>query len=119
MALIDVSELLLDPDFTDPIKIFRKKQTFNDFGEGVYTEQKIETVAVVQWGGVAFNKFPKGTHFDRDIIIYCKIPLFGMDSDSYCDEVEFQGRRYMVQRVTETAGNWGQGFTTAEATLID
>ncbi len=119
MALIDVSELLLDPDFVDEITIFRRVQSLNEYGEGVYTETKIKTVAVIQWGGVQYNKFERGTHFDRDITIYCKTQLYSMNDEGYCDEIEFQGRRYMVQRVTETAGNCGAGFCTAEATLVD
>lgn len=119
MALLSVSELFSDPDFVDPVTIYRKTQTINEYGEGVYTEVKIETVASVQWGGVVFNKHERGTHFDRDIVFYCRIPLYAMDSGSYCDEIEFSGRRYMVTEVTETAENFGGGFTVAKATLID
>jgi len=38
MALVDVTELLEDPDFLDEITVIRRPYAINDYGENVLSE---------------------------------------------------------------------------------
>ena len=45
MAKIDVSFLLSDPDFIDPISVVRRVTTVNSYGENELTEETISAKA--------------------------------------------------------------------------
>ena len=48
MALIDVSALLLDPDFCDTVTVIRLVESVGDDGLVVMTEQQIDIIASIQ-----------------------------------------------------------------------
>ena len=48
MALIDVSDLLRDPDFTNVVTLIRRTSTINTHGEHEMTESPCNIVASVQ-----------------------------------------------------------------------
>ena len=61
MALIDVSELLTDPDFTNTVTLIRRASTVNTYGENVMTETQSTITAVVQGANTeSLERVPEG-----------------------------------------------------------
>jgi hypothetical protein len=121
MALIDVSFLLVDPDFTDTITRIIRTQLINDFGEMVITETQQIITASVQSGSGTVNTLMRqkeGAYVEDHIDVYYQGELFTENGPgTYCDIILWRGSRYQVKTVEETFLNYGQGFTKAYCVL--
>ena len=121
MALIDVSELLTDPDFVDPITAVRRTQTVGNDGIAVFTNATLPvTLASVQPGGKdALYRFPDLANPDEWIRVYCDVRLVAHSEAEgiYGDMLTWKGGRYQVQ-TSDDWSNFGAGYTKALARLI-
>ena len=114
MALIDVSELLSDPDFVDEITIIRRKSIVNDNGENILSEQKFQTVASVQGNKSESLRKDEDRAILSDLItVYCKCKLYPESKNGYSDIIIWKCSRFEVYEVTEDFQNYGNGFTKA------
>jgi galactose-6-phosphate isomerase len=119
MALLDVSDIVLDPDFSDLITCRRSTQTIGNNGRAINSPG--ETVfrgVVTQNGGNILNRLDGGEHASGAIIIHSKFPLIAQAPDITADVVIFRGKEYTVVRVDDYS-NFGAGFTAAECDLIN
>lgn len=121
MALIDVSLLLLDPDFTDTLTRIQRTQIINQFGEMVLSEFSGIITASVQSGAGTVNTLlrqKEGSYIEDHIDVYYRGELFtGNGPGTFCDILVWRGARYQVKTVEETFLNFGMGFTKAYCTL--
>lgn len=118
MALIDVSDLLTDPDFTDTVTLIRRSVTVNTYGEGVLTETPSSITAVVQGANTeTLERMPEGARLSDLIEIYYKGTLTAESASGYADVIVWHGKRYQVFEVTEDFTNYGAGFTKAVCKL--
>ena len=118
MALIDVSELLTDPDFTNTVTLIRRASTVNTYGENVMTETQSTITAVVQGANTeSLERVPEGARLSDLIDVYYKGQLTAESPSGYADIIVWGGRRYQVFEVVEDFMNFGAGFTKAVCKL--
>lgn len=118
MALIDVSELLTDPDFTNTVTLIRRASSVNSYGENVLTETSSSITAVVQGANTeTLERVPEGARLSDLIDVYYKGVLHAESPSGYADVIVFGGKRYQVFQVIEDFMNFGAGFTKAVCKL--
>ena len=118
MALIDVSELLTDPDFTNTVTLIRRSSTVNTYGENTMIETPSTITAVVQGANTeSLERVPEGARLSDLIDVYYKGQLTAESPGGYADVIVWQGKRYQVFEVVEDFMNYGAGFTKAVCKL--
>ena len=118
MALIDVSELLTDPDFTNTVTLIRRASTVNTYGENIMTETQSTITAVVQGANTeSLERVPEGARLSDLIDVYYKGQLTAESPSGYADIIVWGGKRYQVFEVVEDFMNFGAGFTKAVCKL--
>lgn len=119
MPLIDVSELMTDPDFCDDsIVVFRKSQNVNDYGvvDPTIAQQTI-TGVVTQGVGDQMYRSLDYEILAGSITVHTKFELSAGDGNELlADEIEWGGRRYVVKNLSDWS-TFGEGFTSAECVL--
>ena len=110
MAQIGVSELLLDPDFIDPVSLIHRSVTVNDFGKTVLTEQTVNTIGSVQpASGKQLERLPEALRIADVRSFFIKAEIVADATNKYPDIIVFQNHRFQVQ-VTKPWLNWGAGW---------
>lgn len=114
MALIDVSDLLRDPDFTNIVTLIRRSSTVDNHGEHVMTESSCLITASVQGINTEdLERVPEGARLHDLITVYFRGELMAESPNGYADIILWQGKRYQVVIVDENFMNYGAGFTRA------
>lgn len=119
MPFLDVSDILLDPDFVDTsLACTRNAQAVGDDGLAV------DTPTVIPFSGVVTNntgdllvRMTEGSRIQGSITIHTRFRLQAGGPGRDADIVTWQGRRYTVSSV----GDWstyGAGFILANCDLI-
>lgn len=117
MALVDVSEVINDPDFQDTITLNRRTQTISDYGETTFTVSGSTMSAVVQAGnGETLNRNPEYSVMTDWITIYAEFNFIADGDGYFADEVVWSGRNFQVKTVTDFM-NWGVGYTRADCLI--
>lgn len=117
--MIDVSELMDDPDFVspEPVQVERRAVVVNDFGETQFTPTTIDIVAIVQDGaGDMLDRLPEAAKLVESIRVWSRFTFEAESPGGYADVVLYNGKRYQVMPRNFWA-NWGQGYTRVLATL--
>lgn len=121
MALIDVNELLDDPDFCDPMTYDRRTQVVGNNGRATFTTVAgTPLVGSVQPGGSdLLTRVPNAANPTDWIRVYTATKLIPHDEDSgiYGDVINWDGRRFQV-RVADDWSPYGAGYVKALAELI-
>ncbi len=110
MALIDVSELLLDPDFVNPVSLVHRTFTIDSFGKNVLTESSVDTIGSVQPASAKdMMRLPEALRI-RDVRkFWIKAEILTDGDSQYPDIIVFQGKRFQVIN-TEPWLNYGLGW---------
>jgi len=117
MALVDVTELLEDPDFLDDITVIRRPYTINAYGENVLSEVTYTMQASVQAGsGQLLKRLPDFAQFTDAITVYAKFDFQAASPNGYADLVIWNSKRYNI-KVPSDYMNYGDGYTMAIATI--
>jgi hypothetical protein len=120
MAMIDVSEILLDPDFGNTVSLITRAASVNEYGEGVLAETAINVrVVVEQEGSEMMARLPEGARLSDYITVYYRGKLSAERAGGYADVVVWDGKRYQVKEVAENYLNFGAGFTKAICQIED
>lgn len=105
--MINVAELMADPDFVQEIPIFRRTVTMTD-GVASYPETPDTIFGSVQPAdGEAVATLPEGALLSDAIYVYTASDLRALRADGYGDIVVDSGRRYQVQGVDEAFRRYG------------
>jgi hypothetical protein len=111
MALIDVAELMTDPDFVDQMSIIHRAPTVNDLGENELVEKCVYTVGSVQpTSGKTIQRLPEALRAANVKSFWIKGNIISSGDCKYPDILVFKNSRYQVQMVFDWT-NWGQGWT--------
>ena len=118
MAQIDVSDLLLDPDFTDRVTLIRRAATVDENGETVFSSTQMRITAVVQAGdSETLERMPDGARLSDLITVYYRGVLTAERVGGYADVIVWGGKRFQVKEVAEDFANWGKGWTKASCMI--
>jgi len=110
MALIDVSDLLVDPDFVDEITLVSRVPTVNSMGENSLAETSLVSVGSVQpASGRTIQKLPDAMRVANVSSFWFKGTIVASAPGQYSSVLIFNGQRYQVQTV-DNWSNFGEGF---------
>ena len=112
MALVDVSVVLADPEFTDPITITRVTQTVNSAGLVQSTSATFSAVAVVYPAeGRILDLLSDAERGLNSLVV---VTTFGLieRSATQTDEITWAGKQWRVSKLNDWR-NFGAGFVEA------
>lgn len=111
MGQIDVTEILADPDFVDPLVLIHRKSSVDDFGENKLVEQGFPTYGSVQpVSGKTLARLPDELRVADVNSFWIKGKIVSDGKCQYPDVISFNGQRYAVQMVFDWTA-WGEGWT--------
>lgn len=114
MAQVDVSSLLLDPDFTDRVTLIRRTADVDENGELILSERQSRITVVVEAGDTeTLLRFPEAARFSDLITVYYRGILTAEQVGGYADIIIWHSKRYQVKEIAEDWSNWGPGWTKA------
>lgn len=110
MAQLDVSDLLLDPEFVDDITLINRTTEVDEFGMNILEEEEFDTIGSVQPASYKqIQRLPEALRQADVRSFFVKMEIKTDGSTVYPDLIEFQGRRYQVQSVAPWL-NYGRGW---------
>lgn len=110
MALIDTSDLLLDPDFLNALTLIHRKPRVDEFGQNILTETPFATVGSVQpASGKTLMRLPEALRVADVSSFWIQGTIQADGTSQYPDIIVFRGNRYQVQTVQDWM-NYGNGF---------
>lgn len=113
MGLIDVTELLTDPDFTDTVTRIVRSASVNNSGENVLVETPDTiTVAIGNLGKNAATILPQGVRISDAILVYHRGVIHIEGVGQYADIIVFGGQRFKALEVIESWTHMGAGFVS-------
>jgi hypothetical protein len=118
MPLLDVSEILLDPDFVDSLVCLRNTQTVGDDGIAINAQSSTPFYGVVTNNtGDLLMRMAEGSRVNGSITVHSQFNLIAGADGIDADVVTWNGRRYTVTNVADWS-RFGRGFTAANCELI-
>jgi len=114
MPGLDVSDVLLDPDFMSRGLICTRiavKTGSNGRAEKEITQHVFNAVVTTN-DGDKLDRKPDGTVIKGAINVHTRFVLSEGDADYQADEIEWQGRKYIVSQVLSNI-HYGRGFIKA------
>lgn len=110
MGNIDVSDLLLDPDFVDAMTVITRKPKVNSKGENILIDNPVVSVGSVQpASGRTIMKLPDEFRVANVSSFWFKGSIIATAPGKYSSVIIFKGLRYQVQTVFDWS-NWGAGW---------
>lgn len=117
MAQIDVSELMVDPDFVDPVSLIHRVPTVDIYGQNSLVETTLATIGSVQpASGKTIQRLPEALRVADISEFFIKGTIVADGSNQYPDIIVFRGIRYQVQTVNDFS-NWGAGYCQGTAVI--
>lgn len=119
MANIDVSDVLLDPDFVSSVTLIRRSANVDGHGENVLTETVLpnQLMSVQGAKGEVLERMPEGARLTDIITVFYRGELTTEADNGYGDVIVWNGKRYQVKEVPQNFMNFGAGFTVADCLL--
>lgn len=119
MALIDVSELLSDPDFVDDFAVVRSTRTVGTDGRTVDVPGYYYTYGCVQPAKESqLRQLPEADRVGDFISVVTVFQLYALTDSTAPDIVQWNCRNYRV-KVTRDWTNYGEGFNEALCELVE
>lgn len=114
MPTLDVSDVLIDPDFmTKDLSCKRISVVTGGNGRPIKTEQLFRFSGVVTTNsGQNMDRREDGTLIKGAINIHTKTPLTAGNADQQADEITWKGKVYYVVQVLDNL-HYGRGFNKA------
>ena len=117
MPDIDVSDLLLDPDFTDTFTVTRQAQSVGTDGRAVIATQKFTIQGVVTMGSMEpFEQTQESIQSRKSITVHSQFKLLDPTVGFSPDIVTYNDNQYLVRKAYDWS-RYGQGFFAAECDL--
>ena len=119
MPMLDVSDVLDDPDFNQMITVTRALKGVDDQGEATLTSTSENIIAVVApITANELNRLPDAERLSGGCTVYCRYALFSGQGDYTADTVLCNGSQYVVVSVDDWEA-FGGGFVTARCGLLN
>lgn len=110
MALVDVSELLLDPDFVNAMSLIHRVPTISTYGQQTLAETTIVTIGVAEpSSGRDLQRLSEALRVKDVYTFWIKAQIVADGTSAYPDLILFNGSRYAVQIILDWM-NWGPGW---------
>jgi hypothetical protein len=119
MPLLDVSDVLGDPDFADTFTVLRKSQTISSGGiatDGTPTTTPNVSGVVQPDRGRALQRMAEGSTLTDAIKIFTKYALTAGDGAIEADQIVWHGATYVVVNIMDWSG-YGDGWIQATCDL--
>jgi len=116
MPLLDVSDIITDPDFVDTVTVTRTTVvTVN--GRGQRSSRAFPARGVVTSSqGDTLDRQAEGRLRHGSITFHTRTRLYPGQGDTDADEITYRGQRYTVTSVNDYSA-YGAGFVAAECEL--
>lgn len=110
MALVDVSELLSDPDFVDPIEVITRVPTVDGLGQNSVSESTLSSFGSVQSvSGKELERIPEALRNLDVRSFFFKGTITATSPGKYSSVLVFRGARFQVKHVNDWS-NYGAGY---------
>lgn len=118
MARIDVTDILLDPDFIDRLVCERIVQTVGNDGIASNTPTEVKFFGcVTNADGDRLERAPDGERVASTIVVHSKFRLRAGKDGFSADIVRFGENRYTTVKLADYS-HFGRGFVAATCDLI-
>lgn len=113
MALIDVSELLTDPDFVDQVMLVTAHQGVNELGMNqlIYNAAVTVDMALQDTSADDYIKYIGHTFSNNSLTVFSAYPL--IDKEGYTTFIYHNDRKWRLHKIAEDWFNHGQGYQKA------
>lgn len=109
--MIDVSELIGDPDFSSRVTLIRRHFERDDNGRTRETEERVEVDAVLQPAtpeDLTTLATTSGDAIASEVLaLWTSVPLTAGGPDRLCDIIEAKGKTFNVSAVEDFMDNGG------------
>lgn len=114
MPLLDVSELLSDPDFADTITVTRRTETRGNDGLAVISNQTFQDIdaVVTPAKGTDLAQLPDLSRTEGVVLVYTTFRLTNGQASTKADIVTWNGATYIVLNVNDYS-QFGDGYIKA------
>lgn len=110
MGLIDVTELLNDPDFVQPLTIIKRTPVVDNYGQNVLTECPSASHGSIQpISGKTLLRIPEAFRVANIQSFWVKEKIITDSREKYPDILVKNGVRFVVQFVFDWS-DWGSGW---------
>ncbi len=117
MPLLDVTELLYDPDFAQDFVVVRFIRSVSQQGLTVDSPGLFQSYGVIlPLSGAQLAMLPEAERTGSYITVITPFALYALTDTTAPDHVQWHGRDYLVRTVNDWT-DWGQGFTSAVCQL--
>jgi galactose-6-phosphate isomerase len=114
MPLLDVTEVLADPDLADTFSVLRRTETINASGEVVVTSQQINgVVGVVTAGSESLSRGEDFQSLTKTLSVTTTFRLQGPSPGRQPDIVLWGGSQFLVTFIDDFT-HFGKGHVEAE-----
>src|SRR5690349_8894970 len=118
MSLLDVSEVLFDPDFADPLRCERSSQIVGSNGIAVTSVRVLPLMGIVtNDAGDVLRREAAGERIIGNIVVHTAFRLIAGEPGITADVILWNRRRYTVAKLNDYS-HFGRGFTAASCDLI-
>ncbi|MFV5443337.1 hypothetical protein [Acinetobacter oleivorans] len=114
MANLDVSDVLLDPDFMEMGIVCKRTEVIvgnNGRSQETITNTSFSGVVTTN-NGIKMDRRADGTLIKGAINIHTQFALIQGDANNKADEITWKGKTYIVTQVLDNL-HYGQGFIKA------
>lgn len=120
MALLDVSEILTDPDLIDSFNVRRRAETVDIHGRSTVSETLFPGVqgVVTAISPSDLDRRDDYEAMSRSISVVCRFRLHSETTGNQPDIVVWRGSNYLVKHV-DPYPQFGRGFIQAECSSMD
>lgn len=117
-SLVDVSELMNDPDFVQPLTLIHRVPCVDNFGENTLKETPIETFGCVEpISGKTLQRIPEAFRVANVQSFWLRERIVTDSRSKYPDVIIKNGVRFAVQVVfdwSDWGGGWSEGTCVQE-----
>ncbi|MCX5516231.1 hypothetical protein C3941_19775 [Kaistia algarum] len=118
MPLLDVSDVLADPDFADTLVLTRSTQTTGSNGRATRTSvQSTISGVVTSNSGDVLKRFPDLARVGGSILVHTTARLVASADNVEADVLTWRGRDYTVSALNDYS-SFGAGFVVAGCELV-
>lgn len=119
MPLVDVTELLSDPDFVEDFTVVRSTRTMDQHGRVVDLPGQFSTYGSVQpTSGSTLMLLPEAERIGGFITVVTMFPLIALSDSTAPDRIIWHNKTYQVKMLNDWS-EYGQGFVQAVCELIN
>lgn len=110
MAQIDVTDVLVDPDFTDPMQVVTRVPQIDSHGENRLTEKAVNSFGSIQSvTGKDLERIPEALRNMNVRSFWFRGEIVATAPGKYSSILVFKGQRFQVKHVFDWT-NWGTGW---------